>query len=463
MDIANQLYNESYRNNYNYSQANVNITYEAVASTLHGAFNATNLKPNFAYQLKLRGFPGTIANEHIGLAGRWWQEEWNGVEWSNGQNLNNKGDGTSPNPNDIDYFARRDIVDPSTPTGLQYRYTGYLVFNYFITDENGNAVLNFEANSSYHVLWKTTQRARTVDDGPLKSSTFDADLSGAYPDTGGDDYPNQTVSIFGEWERKPVGGVYLDPGEYDAQMILTEESFHGDGGTYAGLWATATVTDIQFIILPRMLSDASSDIIDAPENDVYFIYPDYQGVKPSGVGYASLSDWTASGFIVGMVSNRQQEVTDTDPVIIDTSTGEPRLEDETIVLFGGPLVNAPVNYYENNRVAPLYWRSVGGNYYWYAANGTRLNATAMSFSQIAAGTQDMFVLETFMDSSDNKVYIVYGYGWKGTFGGGKFFKFIIYPDISSYTDSYYVFKWVDGNSNGFVDLDEILTTPIVSG
>jgi hypothetical protein len=186
-------------------------------------------------------------------------------------------------------------------------------------------------------------------------------------------------------------------------------------------------------------------------------------VKPSGAGYASLSDWTAAGYIVGMVSNRQQEVTDTNPAIIDTSTGEPALQDETIVLFGGPIVNAPVNYYEDNRVAPVYWGNVNGTFYWFLTDGSRLDATAMSFSQIAAGTQDMFVLETFIDSSGNKVYIVYGYGWKGTFAGGKFFKFIIYPDIDSYADSYYVFKWVDSSSDGFVDLDEILTTPIVSG
>jgi hypothetical protein len=75
----------------------------------------------------------------------------------------------------------------------------------------------------------------------------------------------------------------------------------------------------------------------------------------------------------------------------------------------------------------------------------------------------MFVIETFMDSSDNQVYIVYGYGWKGTFAGGKFFKFVIHPSISSYTDSYYVFRWIDGDSDGFVDLDEINTTPVVSG
>lgn len=243
-DVADQLYSQSYQTSYNYTQANVAVTYDTAAPTLRGTLTATKLKPNFAYQLKLAGFPGTAANERIGLAGRWWQEEWNGSAWTNGQNLNDKGNGSSPNPNDIIYFQNRDIVNATSPTGLKYRYTGYLVFDYFITDENGNAVLNFETKSSYHVLWKTSQRSETSSDGPVKSRSFDADpsLSPAY-DT---DYPPQTINIFGEWERLPVGGVDLQVGDYLAQIILTEESFHGSGGTNAGNWAAAMGAQIDF-------------------------------------------------------------------------------------------------------------------------------------------------------------------------------------------------------------------------
>jgi hypothetical protein len=248
LDVADQPYGEAYRTSYNYTQATVSVTYVDADSTLHGTLTATNLKPNFSYQLKLVGTSGTVANERIGLAGRWWQEEWNGSEWTNGQNLNDKGDGSSPNPNDDLYFLRRDIPDPTSPTSLTYSYTGYLVFDYFTTDEAGNATLAFQTDSSYHVLWKTSQRAWTMDDGPLKPANFDADLSTAYDDTGGDDWPSQTVSIFGEWERLPVGGVYLQPGEYLAQMVLTEESFHGSGGTYAGSWAGAMSAEIPFAI-----------------------------------------------------------------------------------------------------------------------------------------------------------------------------------------------------------------------
>jgi hypothetical protein len=236
MDVADQLFAETYLGDYDYTQAYVLVEYSTGGATLHGSLAAANLKPNFAYQFKLVGYPETPSNESIGLAGRWWQEEWNGSEWTNGQNLNDKGDGSSPNPNDDVYFARRDIPDPTSPTGKRFRFTGYFVFDYFITDASGGVSLSFEANSSYHVLWKTTQRSHTVQDGLLKATTFaggSPDPVNAYDVV----YPDTTVNVFGEWERLPVGGVTLRPEDYEGQFVLTEESFHGSG--LAGGWAAA--------------------------------------------------------------------------------------------------------------------------------------------------------------------------------------------------------------------------------
>lgn len=61
-------------------------------------------------------------------------------------------------------------------------------------------------------------------------------------------YLEQTVDIFREWEQLPIGGVPLAPGNYTAQLILTEESFHSEGGLYAGNWVGATGAEIQFIV-----------------------------------------------------------------------------------------------------------------------------------------------------------------------------------------------------------------------
>lgn len=36
-------------------------------------------------------------------------------------------------------------------------------------------------------------------------------------------YPLQTVDVFGKWERFPMGGMYLQPGDYLVQIILTQE------------------------------------------------------------------------------------------------------------------------------------------------------------------------------------------------------------------------------------------------
>ena len=243
LDVANQQYSTTYRNSYNYTQATVSVVYDTQGTTLTGTLQAINLKPNFAYQLKLVGTSGTDANENIGLAGRWWQEEWNGTAWTNGQNLNDKGNGSSPNPNDLVYFSRCNITDATSPTGLHYKYTGYLLFDYFITTEEGTANIPFETGSCYHVLWKTTQRTRTTDDGPIETTTFTASTSSPAYDI---NYPEQTVDIFGEWERLPMGNVNLPADEYVVQLMLTEESFHGDGGQYAGNWAAAMGATIQF-------------------------------------------------------------------------------------------------------------------------------------------------------------------------------------------------------------------------
>lgn len=257
LDIADQKYADTYIDAYNYTQAAVQVQYERVAKgALKGTLTASSLKPNFAYQIKLVGNPEQYpeANERIGLAGRWWQEEWDAQtqSWTKGHNLNDKGDGSSPNPNDLVYFATRDLVDESSPTGLRYRYLGYMVFDYFITDETGAADVGFIVDSSYHVLWKTTQPQHSYDalnDGPVKSRTFDpVPLSEVAYDM---DYPQSAVDIYGEWERLPTGGIYLDNGNYTCDFILTEESFHGVDGADSGNWAAAMGAEVSFKILPN--------------------------------------------------------------------------------------------------------------------------------------------------------------------------------------------------------------------
>ncbi len=247
LDINDQAYGASYRSSYNYAQARVMVEYSSLGTVLQGTLRAANLKPSFAYQLKLEGLPddpdpvARSANERIGMVGRYWRETWDGSSWASGQNLNNKGDGSRPSPNDSAYLTGRNLTHQGGHD--LYRHVGYVVFGYFVTDPDGSAEVSFSVNSSYHVLWKALQRSPTAMDGPIISTSFYPAACGAYDH----DYGPSTVEIFGEWERLPVGGVDFLPGEYRCLIVLTEESFHGAG--LAGGWARAMEGEITFTII----------------------------------------------------------------------------------------------------------------------------------------------------------------------------------------------------------------------
>ena len=107
-------------------------------------------------------------------------------------------------------------------------------------------------------------------------------------------------------------------------------------------------------------------------------------------------------------------------------------------------MHACVRYYETQRIAPVYCGVEGSTIYWYTKAGVKIPETALSTSVFDVGYayhQDMFVVEFFLDSDGNTVFVIYGYGWKGSFAAGKFFKSTIYPNISSYTHGYYIYLW----------------------
>ena len=84
---------------------------------------------------------------------------------------------------------------------------------------------------------------------------------------------------------------------------------------------------------------------------------------------------------------------------------------------------------------------------------------------MADGT-DYFMIETFQDAAGHKIYVFYGVGWAGTLAAGVYFNTVIYPHISSYTNTWYIYKWRDATSglsqNGFPDPSDTFTQ-IASG
>ena len=68
--------------------------------------------------------------------------------------------------------------------------------------------------------------------------------------------------------------------------------------------------------------------------------------------------------------------------------------------------------------------------------------------------EDYFVIESLIDTNGNTIFIAYGFDWKGTWASGITLK-LIYPDIATYTNAYYIFHWVDEDSDGIPDAPEL--------
>jgi hypothetical protein len=245
MDIAENVYAQTYRDTYDYADALVILTYESSPdTTFAGHLSAVNLKPNFAYQMKLVGKPTALwgaagddaVNELIGYTGRWWRNQ-----------------PDTGNSNDADYEAHHD--DPG------YIFEGYLLFDFFITDDAGAAEVDFAVDSSYHVLFWEHQRTPGACDSPVKWST----VTGSAADPAYDvDVGPADIGVYAQIERLCTGTSTMPLGLYDCRFLLTEESFH-QSGEIGGYWQSALVHDtIRFEI---------SDMSDAgpPTHDVGLI------------------------------------------------------------------------------------------------------------------------------------------------------------------------------------------------
>ena len=178
-----------------YAGANVGITYGVVGNRLAGQLTATGLKPNFAYQLKLEGSPALDA-------------------WTN---------------------------DTLKALGRTSGDLGYLLFDYMVTDGNGDVTTTFITDSSGHTVNNQSLMPSGPGDGPISSFTFDPATSSPWYDV---DYPESTVELYldGEPGRPLPGTLELPDGSYTCYFVLTEESFHDTGGTYHpgwGIWSGA--------------------------------------------------------------------------------------------------------------------------------------------------------------------------------------------------------------------------------
>lgn len=227
-DIAGNHYSQDFCTRFRYTDLSpsgpeVWVHLENNTNTVRGRLEAHRLKPNFAYQMKLLGdWHDVPAAEAIGYTGRW------------------RLPGGGTNFTDWDYQQR------TSHEGVE----AYILFDFFVTDANGDAVRDFALDSSLHVLWNVTRQRDEADLAAAVKVAVDAGSAASY-DRPKSATTDEYITAEREHVRYPHGEAVtrLPVGGYDAIFTLTEESFHSIGND-DGYWATVYSLPVRFNITP---------------------------------------------------------------------------------------------------------------------------------------------------------------------------------------------------------------------
>jgi len=232
LDIGARAYSREFLEDFSYTDPDkmpkVRVEYLARSEAFAGRVVGSGLKPNFAYQIKLRGvWEDREAFENIGYTGRW----------------RLPGRGTNYTDKDYEESEEKSEVE------------AYILFDYTVTDPAGNISKEFYLDSSLHVLWSFTQQRepRLTDTSPVPFIRDGGDRR-LYAHPRADLSPQalfaESQQHFGKANvRAPMGQAFLPPGHYRAEVVLTEESFHGYGD--CGFWATVMAADVEFEIVDK--------------------------------------------------------------------------------------------------------------------------------------------------------------------------------------------------------------------
>lgn len=235
----------------------VTATYWVDAGVFYVQLSGGNLKPNFAYQVKLIGKPemkweangSDWANEQIG-AGRWWCTKINNATLE-------IVDAWNSTDSEYQYWKSRGFTDGT----YTYLFEGYLLFDFVLTNESGSfGPLTLAADSSYHVLWQCNNRGTTwnrwgyrphgsVDKSNIKSVAIN-------PANAPNWYSGGTAGRYYVVPEIEDSSIALAQGTYPAILLLMEESFHANlppqygpayhDKIYGGCWMSAMCAHIWF-------------------------------------------------------------------------------------------------------------------------------------------------------------------------------------------------------------------------
>jgi len=113
--------------------------------------------------------------------------------------------------------------------------------------------------------------------------------------------------------------------------------------------------------------------------------------KPTGTGFAAFIDATAAAGLWFLCEDGIL-YWDIDDTAVNQANGEP-LVGGHLIMSGGPLVNGPVKYYEDNQIAPVYYKASGGYARFFdSTTNTQVVGAELLGSEVGS-RKDMFVVE----------------------------------------------------------------------
>ena len=246
------------------------------------------------------------------------------------------------------------------------------------------------------------------------------------------------------------------------------DSYSGESNPVT-ITMNSPITETANFVLPGGVGDVASSIIGASAGSAWFVLPDYRGpmhspaAKCGGVNSAELSDFSAGGYVLGLLSNPQNQLLDTNPAISLSSCGYPSGTSGTVVTLAGPGVNTVVHYYEQVAdITPVYflWDGSKNN---FAVRYTGQRYVVPNPGSMTTAGDDLFLIETFTDGQGRRVLVLYGFSWQGTVAAGVFYASYVYPQLSQFPNSWYIYRWTDVGGNTFPDSGDSFTLLASSG
>ena len=206
------------------------------------------------------------------------------------------------------------------------------------------------------------------------------------------------------------------------------------------------------------LSTIQSLVYGAASDSVYVVLPDYTGTnypfhtpasKCGGVLNGLATDIFAGSYVLGSLTHPQYEVLDTSSYFNQGSQacGQPLMSSTyPILAFASFYVNGLVAYYDSTLQTPVYlsYNATLQNTIIQRSTGNVI--VSETNAQRDSGVVDYFVIQAFQDTNGRSVFIFWGIGWTGTYAATVFFVTNILPNIASYNDGWYVYRWNDASS-----------------